>query len=424
MQTHLLGRSLLTTAFLVLTFTVTPIAERPAAAEQPSIAVLPFANLSGDTEQDYLSDVVTDNTVKTLSKVGGLLVVSGGSPASQDKPLPDLAKELDVGYVLQGGVQQSGDSVKMTATLSDAESDKTLWSENYERELKAIFDLQDKITRQVVTSLGVQLTPEEEQRVWRRQTSDVGAYQAYLEGREHFFSFTKSDMVEAQKLYEKALALDPDFATAWTSLGSTHVEQARYQWVEDTAAAWARADQAAQKALAIDGANPYAFSLLGTLEESRGNLAEAVALSEKAAVFAPSDATINFSLGARLTLIASKPKEGLKVITKAMRLNPSHPSVFLEGAGWANYALGNYDKALAAFEEYHKRNPDDTDGNVEIIYTSATLGRLEEAKAAVAELLQKHPDFTIEGYSVLSRFRDPAVAKLIRDNTAKAGLPQ
>jgi adenylate cyclase len=107
-----------------------------------------------------------------------------------------------------------------------------------------------------------------------------------------------------------------------------------------------------------------------------------------------------------------------------MRLNPSHPDVFLEGAGWANYTLGDYDKALAAFEEYHKRNPGDTDGNVEIIYTSATLGQLEKAKAAVAELLEEHPDFTIEGYSVLSRFKDPAVVKLIRDNTTKAGLPQ
>jgi adenylate cyclase len=124
-----------------------------------SRAVLPFANLSGDAEQDYLSNVATDSTVKTLSKVGGLFVVSVGSPAGQDKPLRDLAKELDVGYVLQGGVQQSGDAVKMTATLSDAESDRAMWSENYERELKGIFDLQDEITRQVVTSLGVQLTP-------------------------------------------------------------------------------------------------------------------------------------------------------------------------------------------------------------------------------------------------------------------------
>ena len=107
-----------------------------------------------------------------------------------------------------------------------------------------------------------------------------------------------------------------------------------------------------------------------------------------------------------------------------MRLNRSHPAVFLEFSGWANYSLGDYGKALAAFEEYHKRNPDDTDGFVEIIYTSATAGQLEEAKATVAELLEEHPDFTMEGYSVLSRFKDPAVVKLIRDNTAKAGLPQ
>jgi hypothetical protein len=136
-----------------------------------------------------------------------------------------------VRYVLQGGVEQSGERVHMTATLSDAASDKTLWSEDYDRELKEVFDVQDEITRQVVTSLGVQLTQEEQQRVWHRQTSNLEAYRAYLQGREHFLRFTKSDMAEAQKLYEKALALDPDFATAWAALGSTHVDQASYQWV-------------------------------------------------------------------------------------------------------------------------------------------------------------------------------------------------
>jgi adenylate cyclase len=410
-------------AFFVLTLTAATLPS--AAAEQPTLAVLPFANLSGNAAQDDLSKVVTDNIVKILSKIDGLFVVTGGSPAAdQDKPPTEVAEELDVRYVLQGGVEQTGDSVKMTATLNDAAGDKTLWSEKYERELKAVFDLQDEVTRQVVTSLDVQLSPEEQQRIWRRQTNDLEAYQAYLQGREHYLVFTKEDMAEARKLYEQALALDPDFAIAWGALGSTHALQARYQWVQDTDAAWASATEAAQKAVAIDDSNPYALSSLANIEESRGDPARAVALVEKAAAFAPSDANINASLGERLILVASKPKEGLEFINKAMRLNRSHPDWFVEAVGWANYSLGDYDKALAAFQEYHKRNPDDTDGFVEIIYTSATAGQLEEAKATVAELLGKNPDFTIEGYSVLSRFKDPAVAKLIRDNTAKAGLPQ
>jgi TolB-like protein len=408
-------------ALFVLTLTAATLPS--AAAEQPTLAVLPFANLSGDAAQDDLSEVVTDNTVKILSKVGGLLVVTGGS-FDEDTPLPEIAEELDVGYVLKGGVQQSGDSVKMTAELIDSGNEKTLWSEGYERELKAIFDIQDEITRQVVTLLGVQLTPEEQQRIWHRQTSDLEAYQAYLQGREHYLVFTKDDMAEARKLYEQALALDSDFAIAWGALGSTHALQARYQWVQDTDAAWASATEAAQKAVAIDDFNPYALSALANIEESRGDPTKAVALVEKAAAFAPSDANINASLGERLILVAAKPKEGLEFITKAMRLNRSHPDWFVEAVGWANYSLGDYDAALAAFQEYHKRNPDDTDGYVEIIYTSATSGQLEEAKAMVAELLGKNPDFTIEGYSVLSRFKDPAVVKLIRDNTAKAGLPQ
>jgi TolB-like protein/Tfp pilus assembly protein PilF len=423
MQTDLLRRSLLSAAFLVLTFSVATAP--PAAAEQPAIAVMPFANLSGNAEQDDLSKVVTDNTVKVLAKVDGLLLVAGGSPVpGQNKSLPEVAKELDVRYVLQGGVQQSGDRVQMTATLSDVAGDKTLWSQNYEREVNAIFDLQDEITRQVVTSLGIQLTPEEQQRIWHRQTNNLEAYQTYLQGREHFFTFEKSDMVEAQKLYEKALSLDPDFATALVALGQTHVEQARSQWVEDIDAAWSHATEAAQKALALDEANPYAFSLLGHIEASRGDLTKSVALAEKAVALAPNDADMNAVLGWRLNMVAAKPKEGLELITKAMHLNRAYPDWFAEAAGQANYSLGNYDDALAAFQEYHKRNPDDTDGYVEIIYTSATAGRLEEAKVMVAELLGKHPGFTVEGYSVLTLFKDPAVNKRIRDNTAKAGLPQ
>lgn len=422
MQTHLLRRPLLGAGFLVLTFS---LAAAPAASEQPAIAVLPFANLSGDAEQDYLSDVVTDNTVKILAKVGDLLVVAAGSPAAgEDRPLPEIAKELDVRYVLQGGVQQSGDRVHMTATLSDAAGDKILWSQNYEGAPKAVFDLQDDITRQVVASLGVQLTPEEQQRIWHRQTNNLEAYQTYLRGREHHLRFTKDDNAEAQKLYDKALALDPDFATVRAYLAETYWLEAQYQWVEDTDAAWTRATDAAQKALAADEANPYAFTQLGFIEAIRGDPAKGVALAEKAAALAPNDATINAVLSMRLTLVAAKPKEGLESVTKAMRLNPAYPDWFLEAAGWANYTLGDYDQALAAFQEYHKRNPDDTDGYVEVIYSSATADRLEEAKATVAELLAKHPDFTIEGYALLHQFKDPAVAKLIRDNATKAGLPQ
>jgi adenylate cyclase len=407
-------------AFFVLTLTAA--APPPAASEQPSIAVLPFANLSGDAAQDILSNVVTDNTVNALSKVGDVLVVAAGT-SSQDKSLPEVGKELDVRYVLQGGVQQSGDSVKVTATLSDVQGGKTLWSENYERELTSIFDIQDEITREVVSSLGVQLTPEEQQRVWHRQTNNLDAYQARLQGRELFLHFTKSDNAEARKLFEQALALDPNFANAWVMLGLTHFVDAGYRWVDDPDAAWTRATEAAQKALAADDSNARAFMLLGNIESARGDSAKAVALGEKAAAFAPNDPDINADLGALLTLVGGKPKEGLESVTKAIRLNPSHPW-FPEAAGWANYALGDYDQALAAFEEYHKRSPDDTDGYVELIYTSATMGRLEDAKALVAELLGKHPDFTIEGYTSIHRFKDPAVVKLIRDNTAKAGLPQ
>jgi adenylate cyclase len=423
MQTYLPARPVLAAVPLILIFSAANISA--AAADQPAIAVLPFANLSGDAAQDDLSNVVTDNTTKILSKVGGLVVVTGGPPAAgQAKPLPEVAKELDVRYVLQGGVQQSGDRVHMTATLSDAAGDKTLWSQNYERELKAVFDLQDDITRQVVTSLGVQLTPDEQQRIWHRQTNDLEAYQAYLRGREHHMRFTKDDNAQAQKLYNKALALDPNFALAWAFLAETYWLEAQYQWVENSDAAWASATDAAQKALAADESNPYAFTQLGFIEAFRGDPTKAVALAEKAAALAPSDATINAVLGWRLNLIAAKPKEGLESITRAMRLDRSYPDWFMEAAGQANYSLGDYDKALAAFQEYRQREPDDTDGYVEIVYTLATAGRLEEAKATVAELLKKHPDFTIEGYSALSSFKDPAVAKLIRDNAAKAGLPQ
>jgi len=429
-------RSILNSAIFMMAFVVTSLSswvpaeekkpsEQPPVSDQPALAVLPFNHPNGTPESDYLTDLTTVNISDILQKIPALLVISGAAPnQGQAVSLPQLAKAWGVRYVLEGNVQKTGERVRITAKLSDAEKDQPLWSEEYERELSAIFDLHDKITRKVVSTLGVTLSPEEQARVWRRPTRSVEAYQALLQARERFLRFTKEDFTQAQQLAERAIALDPEFVRAYAQLGFIHYDTILYGWAEDPAAALARAADLAHKAMAIDDHNPYTLDLLSRIEAKQGHIEQALALSEKAIAFSPSNSNFVFGQGVLLNEYASKPAEALLLLQKAIRLSPgSYPAAYDEILGRAHYALGEYDKALALFEKYHQLNPKDTDGFVEVAFALAELGRLDEARAKVGELLKLDPKFTFANYTG-STSKNSAVVQRLRDNLRKAGLSE
>ncbi|MBW1771120.1 MAG: adenylate/guanylate cyclase domain-containing protein [Deltaproteobacteria bacterium] len=231
--------------------------------DKPSIAVLPFDNLSGDSSQDYFSDGITENVITALSNISNLFVIARNSTFTyKGKPVKvqQVAEDLGVHYVLEGSIQRSGDHVRITAQLNDALTGHHLWAENYDRKFEDIFALQDDITEQVAIALEVKLTEGEQARIRRRHTDNPEAYEYFLRGLEVGRRFTKEDNAEARSLYEKAIALDPNYAHAWQEIGRLHYRDARFGWTDTPAQSLELAEEFAQKTLAMDDSDAVAYA--------------------------------------------------------------------------------------------------------------------------------------------------------------------
>ena len=393
--------------------------------EKPSIAVLPFDNLSGDPKQDYLGDGMSENIITALSKIPNMFVIARNSTFTyKDKAVKvrQVAEELGVRYVLEGSVQRSGDRLRITAQLIDALGGHHLWAERYDREFKDIFALQDDVTRNVVTALQVELTEGEEARLWSRQADNPQAIEYYLRGREHLWRMNKAENAKAQRLLAEAVALAPNLGIAWVALATTHFFEARFGWSEDRARSAARATQFAQKALEIDGSQVDAYVQLSNLAMLQRNHGQAEAYCEKALALNP---TANVTSNcARILTYLGRPREALPLIKRAMRLSPYYPATYLFALGNAHRMLGNYDEAIAALKAWRDRTPNSPFPYDMLAMTYAQAGRDDEARAAVAALLKVKPDFTLKWFAKLLLFKNPAESKHFLDVLRKLGVPE
>jgi len=394
--------------------------------KKPSIAVLPFTNLSGDPEQEYFSDGITEDIITDLSKLPNLFVIARNSTFTyKGKPVKvqRVAEELGVRYVLEGSFRKAGQRVRITAQLVDATTGRHLWAERYDRELKDIFALQDEITQKIVTAMEVKLTEGEEARITRRQTNNPEAYQLFLRGRELFRRQTKADTAQARPLLQKAVSLDPNFASGWAMLGATHMLSGRLGWSGDRARDFARAEELAQKALAIDDSNADAYRLLGALSLDKRQYEKAIAYGEKSVALEPNHAFNTALLGLTL-LYSGRPGEGLVLVKRAMRLSPYYPPHFLRFLGLAYRSMGKYDEAIAVLKRARARGPSSPFVYILLAMTYAEAGRQEEARAAAKELLKRFPKFSVKRAARAILFKDPAEQERLRDALRKAGLPE
>ena len=258
--------------------------------EKPSLAVLPFDNLSGDSSQDYFSDGITENVITSLSNVSNLFVIARNSTFTyKGKPVKvqQVAEELGVRYVLEGSVQRSEDRVRITAQLIDALTGNHLWAERYDRKFGDIFALQDDITEHVTMALQVKLTEGEQARIRRGHIENKEAYEYILRGLEIYRTFTKEKNAQARKLYEKTVALEPNSTLGWCFIGWTHYRDGRFGWTDTPDKSLALAEELAQKVLALDDSMAEAYSLLSLVYMARKQHEKAVAYGEKALVLAP-----------------------------------------------------------------------------------------------------------------------------------------
>jgi adenylate cyclase len=357
-----------------------------ALPDQPSIAVLPLTNISGDREQEYFSDGITDDLITALSRLPGLFVIARTSSFTYKGKavgLQDVGKELGVKYVLGGGVRKAGDQVRITVQLADATSGEELWAERYDRPLRDVFALQDEIVRRIVTTLNLQLTLAQRGLLIPRETENLEAYDDVLRGWEYYLGFTKDGNAKARRMFEKAIELDPKYARAYWGLGANY----HAGWLlllSPDLNGLERAFQLMQQAIALDDSLSGAHSLLAGIYVQKGQYDQAVTEAQRGIALNTNDARGYFWLAEVMNNMA-RPTEALVAVEKAMRLDPRNRDNYLFEQGLAYTQLGRYEDAIPALKRDLARTNNLWD-HVTLVQDYIELGQEDAARAEAAEV--------------------------------------
>ena len=393
--------------------------------EEPSIAILPFTNMSGDPDQEFFSDGITEDIITALSKIKNLLVIARSSTAIyKDHPadVTQVKREQGVRYVLEGSVRKSNDRVRVTAQLIDATTGFQKWAENYDHELEDIFAVQDDITKNVAASLQVTLTEGEQARVFAGGTNSIEAWKCFVLGKALLERHVKESNFEACKLIERALQLDPGYVTAKAYLGYIHWENWRYHWGESPETSLDQAIEIGREALALEPNHADSHAMLGYCYSTRGDLDLALEMTEKAFVLAPSHAFIT-AISAAVLRQAGRLQDAISRIERAIRLCPFYPAWYLMVLGSSYHLLGDFDNALLTLRESVRREPE----SILILpwYLSALIeSNDKEAPTVAADIMRIEPGFSRNNWAKPFGFKDPAVAVRLSKTLAKEGIPE
>jgi adenylate cyclase len=394
-----------------------------ASVAHPSIAVLPFDNLSGDAAQDYFAEGITEDMTLALGRFSDLSVIAREAVQQyKGKALKpgELSADLGVRYALQGSVRRESDRVRVTATLSDALTGVQLWSDRYDGEVKDVFAVQDDITQKVVGTLAVKLSDIERQRSLAKPPENLQAYDYLQRGWEHYRRNTRADNREARKLLEQAIALDPNYASAYAALAVVRQVVVPAGWAEQPAEALNDAERLARKALQLDSSNAQAHAVLADIYLNRSQYDLARAEDDQAIALNPNDARSHAARGGVL-VYAGEPEEAIKSFEIARRLNPTMDiALQYYSIGWAYYLVRRYDDAARLSESGVRQDPSDYFTHACLAASYAQLGRMEDAARAVSGTLHAWPFFRVEVF--VSQFKREADRALIAEGLRKAGL--
>jgi adenylate cyclase len=392
--------------------------------DKPSIAVLPFDNMTGDPRQEYFADGFTEEIISSLAKISSLFVIARNSSFTyKGKPvkIQQVSRELGVRYVLEGSIQRSGDRLRINAQLIDAVSGTHLWSEHYDRHLKEIFSLQDEVILKIASALQVSLTSGEQARVWAEGTKNLEAYLKFLQGREYLIRGNRDSVAQARRMAEEAIALDPRYADAYALVGATYHNEV-FLGSSHPKELIAKAIEWTQKALAMNGSLADARARLGVLYTWSGRYDEAIAEAERGVELDPNSATANFFLS-NVLRYAGRSKEAIPVIRKALRLEPMAPDIFVQNLALVYFQAGDCTEALATCEKGLKREPNNLNSHAIRAAVYGYCGREEEARKEATEVLRINPKFTVESYARILPYRYQPNKDLTIQGLRKAGLP-
>jgi adenylate cyclase len=393
---------------------------------KPSIAVLPFTNMSGDPSQEYFSDGLTEQIINGLCKVRNLFVIARNSSfAYKGKPVSvkQIAKELGVRYILEGSVQRAGDRVRITAQLIDATTNYHMWSETYDRDLEDIFSLQDEIMMKLISEMEANLTVGEQAHLWAKvyPTNSIAAYDKTMRAVDHMYKNTKQDLKKAIKLSEEAIELDDKSAIVFLNLGASHWFLLSSGWSKSSIESFEIAKRCAIKSIERSESYDMPHSLLGSLYLIERRYDEAVKEAEKAVELNPNGANA-YAVLAFINLFKGDVNQSLKLFEIALRLNPIPPSWFYHNFALALFLDGNYPKAISACEKCIVVAPNSFYPYLYKAAAYTSLDRDKDADRAVKSLLKIYPSFSIKTASKFF-FRKTDDLNTLLDALRKAGIP-
>ena len=425
----------LVAAGIVWNFYFRPPRIEPASVEKmafplpdkPSIAVLPFANMSGDPKEDYFSDGLTEQIITTLARYPRLFVIARQSSFYyKGKPVKvqQVAEELGVQYVLEGSVQKSGGRVRITAQLIDAITGHHVWSERYDREDKDIFALQDEITANVMNGMSAELTEGEQARRWtQRGDINLKALEKHYQAQGYFCRHTKENYDKARPLFEEAISLDPNFVWPYVYLGYLHTGSVVRGFSEDPAKSFQMAFELGQKALSIDDSHDGAHSLMAINYLVKRQYDKALSEAERAIALNPNASDAYMILGNVLGILG-RWEESLFNAKKSLRLSPFPGAAPFKTLGMACFMTGEYDESIKAWKNALKVSPNFLEAHIYLAACYSSMGRDEEAGAAAKKVLDINPKFSIESFAKRLYFRNEADIERVVAALSKAGLPE
>jgi TolB-like protein/DNA-binding winged helix-turn-helix (wHTH) protein/tetratricopeptide (TPR) repeat protein len=395
-----------------------------AAVDTPTVAVLPFKNISNDTEQDYFSDGITGDLITDLSKLSGLSVIARNSVFSYkgtDVDVRKVGKELGARYIIEGSVRKAGNQVRISARLIDTRNGFNLWADRFDSPLDDIFAMQDEVTAKIVASLKVKLTDSERVYLARNYTNSIEAYDNFLRGWQHLWKFSKDGNQQAREYYLRAIELDKTFARAYANLAITHAYDYLNGWSETAEQSLELANEFARKAIEIDDRLPQVHWAMGLTYIFSRNYNKALEHAEKALELDPNFAD-GYGILATALNYAARPKEALQVMQKAMRLNPRHPFVYKVICGEIYFNLHDYPNAIDYFEQALERNPEAQEARLWLAAAYGHLGKSEEATWQLDHVHNAGAELSLDYIEKVVPFKDPSMRKHLIDGLYNAGL--
>jgi TolB-like protein/Tfp pilus assembly protein PilF len=392
-----------------------------------SIAVLPFRNISGDPEQEYFSDGITENIITELSLFRSLFVIARNSSfryKSQSPMVQDVGRQLGVEYVVEGSVRKAGSRIRISAQLIDTRTGGHVWTERYDRPLGDTLTIQDEMTGSIAARLGAAIERAEADIGGRKSPADFGAYDFYLQGRAKSMAHSKAPQLEARELFRKAIEIDPRFAPAYAELARTYYTEIALRWdPPHQAETLAKGFELARRAVALDQTLPVAHMIMGDLFVRQHDYEEAVVWVEKAILLNPNDPD-NYAALANIKTFLGKSAESLSLMRKAIDLDPNYPPIYDMYIGRAYLATRQPAAAIPHLRNCVSRMPDHWPAHFYLAAAYGHLGQLADAGAALAAARRYTKIDSIQGYAKTAAWKLGPESDYVFEGLALGGLPR